>query len=527
MVAGYDSMLTLGGVTIPKKLRWHTVDLPESDISTGTVIVTRSVFDLVPTLQEGTSVSITRGLVTPSDEAVFDGEVSKIEEFNGLVTLTIVDEMIKTINAEVTKTYTSADAFAGVGSEIFKDLINSYTDLTADDTSVVSTGTANIRTTFICNHASVYEKIKELCFIYNYIAYYSPTTGKVHFEPREYVTYGTALQVGVNIKNQLKWIGDGQQLINDFTVLGGELLVEDEVFFDGTGAQAEFTLPYKPVSVRVEVDSGSGFVLQTPGVEDSTPTGYDYVVDKEAPTITFQSGSEPTSGSNNVKVTIIRALPVPLRATDSASVGTYGRRRKTQHLVNVQGVTDAESYASAFVSKNKDPQKNTIIQTTETPVAGNLIRVIDKPNRKDLTLYIHRVEKMWPGRYTKLTVGEKMFRMTDLQNDNAERLKRLEELSAQNTQITVHKIEASSQKIALHSRPVTLSTEDRSADTLYIVNHPIRGALGGGYTYGDGTDTFPTTVNNVIWCQAQYKELFIDEDNLAAGTASVSNGVLQ
>lgn len=523
----YKTQVTVKGVDVSDYLiNWKFDDLPDEEITSGQIKMVRSVLSLpgLANLEDtSATVNIKRGLVLPTETNMFDGEVVNIIEEGSTVVLEIQDSMNNAVTSEVTKTYDKdIDPSGGKGSEIFLDLINTFTDLTADSGTVVDTGSVILIKTFICNHVSVWEKIKELCRVYNYIAYYDPTDGKAHFEPKGFVTSSITLQTGSNIKNELHWKSDSKQLINDFTALGAELLVEDEFFFNGTGAQTEFEIPFVFISVRVEV----GGVLKTPGVSGSTSGTFDYTANKEQKLVIFESGSIPPSGTNNVKVIVIRSLPVPMRVTDSTSITDFNRKRRSKHILGVQTVSDAEHYAKSYLEKYKEPFESVQVLTDEDLDAGDLVQIIDTQKSKNKILYINKIERSWPARFDKVSCGDKLFRLADWQVDNAERLKRLEELTAKNTEVVVQLIQFDLD-INLNPRPLKIIRVDRSQDNLFILDHPVKGLLDGSTVLATGSEVLAESVVRVIWANGKFKELFLDEEFIGAGTAIVDNGVLR
>jgi len=140
-VKHYDTTGTITDITsdlINYKVEENWGESIESADLTFNVNVVSSV-----TFVEGNRITIKRGFVTATDEFVFDGMIIKTERFGGSIKLMCKDMLYESVKSEATVSYDiDIDPSAGVISEIFLDLINNYTSLTADATSVTSTSVA-------------------------------------------------------------------------------------------------------------------------------------------------------------------------------------------------------------------------------------------------------------------------------------------------------------------------------------------------------------------------------------------------
>lgn len=524
VVSPFLTEVKINGVDVSTKmLNWKAAGVFDDEIASAELTFVRSVSDLV-TVNNGVSITIKRGRTTTTDEFVFEGVIDNVRKEDTTLKI-IAYDLFKTqlVDTVVTRTYDKdVDPSAGVGSDIFIDLITDFTDLVADSSSVVDTGTTILLKTFILNNVCLFEKIKELCKIYDYIAYYSPVDGKAHFEPRGDTTIGTDLIVGDNIKAVPKWQFDASLLLNDITILGAEQIVEDTQLFSGDGSTMVFTLSKIPISVNVTV----GGVIQTPGVVGSTPT-YDYTVNKEQKTVNFVA--PPASGTNNISIKYTNAIPVPINVSDNTSIATYGRKEASKHVLNLQSVADAEQYADSYLAKFKDPFAIVplVVGDTSSLAVGNRVHVVDSIQNEDRQLIITKIEKSWPSAYDTVYGGEKEFKLADWQHSNMDRLKRLEELSTKNTEIVVQR-EQFTKEFVLYARPLKIIQEDRGSDNYLIWNNDTRG-IWNTSLWGSGSETFPQSVIRMVWHHKTFIEDFTMNDFIGAGTAELDtvNGVLK
>ena len=260
----------INGIDIAANLLTWRVEKKFGQAITECMITTSAgVLSTVSGLSNGMTITIKRG-ATGTEQFVFEGIIDEINEKFPNVVVMGKDRLLELLRNEITKSYDKdIDVEAGVGSEIFKDMVNTFTPLTADSTSVQSTGAVEVLTKFICNHVDVFQRALVLADIFDFQFYYDPDDSLVHFEPKGFIDKtGDPLEVGVNVSKTLKFQFDNTQCVNDITVEGATQETEVPETFDGTGAQDVFVLAFVPIVVKVFVDG----VEQTLGVPDSTST---------------------------------------------------------------------------------------------------------------------------------------------------------------------------------------------------------------------------------------------------------------
>ncbi|HDQ16265.1 MAG TPA: hypothetical protein ENN45_04330 [Bacteroidetes bacterium] len=494
----------ISGVDIDGYFRkWKTIEQFGQEISICELECIKSIYNLLPNLNIGQEVTIKRGLVSATEQFIFDGYIDSISKEGAVVKIVCRDKLEKLMKTQVTYSYDyDIDASAGVGSEIVKDLVETYCDMDAD---VVATPQDILIKKFICNHVDVFSKVKELADIYDYSLFYDPDDGKVHFEPKGYTNYTSVLTVGSEIQNLPKWIYDFSQCINKLTVLGAEQIVEDTETFDGDGtANQEFTLAKIPISVVCSV----GGTIQTPGVRGVTSGSYDYEIDKENKKIMFNQGTNPGVGTGNVSVTYTSAIPIPITISDDVSIGLYGLTEGSKHFSNIQTMDDAEQQGKAFLEKYAYPFVSTklnVISAIDIDV-GNKLRIVDNKNNEDRWVVVSTVERSYPHYADVIIVGDKEWRVSEWGRVTMERIKRLEELTAKNQDMIVE-IKSSNDEVAVYGLTQVYS---RDIGDAFILGHSTNGKLGtsklGAGSMG-GTELIRT-----VWTNNTYYETFLTDD---------------
>jgi len=513
-----------------KLLKWQTVETFGDEIRECTILVTKSIYNLIIGLRPGMTVTIKRGFTTSTDEFVFSGTIDTIDKNGPYITLNCRDEMVKLINATVTYSYDGADhpATEAKGSDIATDLIETYGGMTAD---VVDTGTILTLKKFICNGTDVFSRLQILADIYDYQIYYDPTTDKVVFEPKGNQDNTNIVYVGgtnSNVTGIPKWSFDNTQCVNKLIVKGAVQEVQDDEFFNGTGgASQEFTLSKKPIATQV----WDGSTLKVPGVDDSTSGTYDYTVDKENKKIIPTSNWTPSSGTANIKVTYTNAIPVPVQVEDLNSQVKYGVIVGEKMFSDIQTVDDAESRGNGWLEQFAEP----FVQTTIKPVnfldfeAGQKIQIIDDINEENRVVVINSIKRQYPYSPDEVKVGDKIWRLSDWGTFTIERIRRLEEENQKNTDLLVV-VKSFSRTIPIYA---CASRQSRNIGHAFSPGHPVNSKVPDGTNVG--VDSSPLTIGDqalgaygeefIIWNNNIFFDNFNDDffiDSLTS--ASVSGG---
>jgi hypothetical protein len=394
------------------------------------------------TIANGDKITVKRGFTTATDEFVFDGILIETETEGGYLVFKCKDRLYETIKAELTKSYDKdIDPEAGVISEIFKDLINTYTPLVADNSSVTSTSGVSypVLDKFVMRNDDIFSGITQLAEYVNFTIIYNPTTQKVEFKPKGSVTSSTTLEVGTNVTNIPKWIEDMTEMINKVTVFGASQIDTRTELFSGDGTTTEFTTASKPIDTLVKI----GGVEKTRGVVSST-SSYDFTVDEDLKKFNFTVA--PATGTNNISIQYTTSIPVPVTASDTISIATYGGpdqtpTTRTFYEKNIITVDDAIERANAILAKYSTPFLETemIVQDAITFEPGELVLCNDTVNSiTNKTLIISKIEMNYPYAGDKLVVGDKILRVEDWDVDLAKRVKDIQAELSKNIDLLVH-----------------------------------------------------------------------------------------
>lgn len=489
----------------------------EDDISTIDVQLSSKVSAAIALTEQnlGDELIIKRGATTGQENFIFKGEVRSVNPGGAILYVTGSDKLFEAVRMNVTKSFDkNIDSEAGVISEIFKTLINDYTSLTADSTSVQNSGTTNVITKFICNNADVFERITKLAETLNWQFYYRADTDLVYFEQKGFVQNGTELTVGSDIVEVPRWSYDAEQLANRVKVIGAEQEVETTEQFDGTGAQTAFVLTYTPVSVKIEVDS----VLQVGGKEGSTSGSYDYEVDEENKTINFVAGSIPGSGTNNVDIFYSYMLPAPVIGKRASSVETYGEHSKTLFKDELKTMDDAKTYMNKYLDEYGEPFVNTKLKmySATDVIPGETIRVIDNANNIDKTVIVQQVTMKYPYKYDEVTVGDKILLTSDWMVGLNDRVRRLEEKGGRSQDLLLHVIDQFREDTSFKRRYFKFKKQTIDTDGL-IIGHPVYGIIGTGII---GQPSSAATTTRIVQGNNIYKEYVYDNDFNDTGTTT-------
>ena len=486
---------------------WEVVEQFGQEINECEIRLTKKIFDVLPGLSVGNTITIKRGVTTSTDQFIFDGYVDKIDKEVGYVIVRGRDKMIDLLAKQVTYSYDSnIDPSAGQGGEIARNLIVNRGGMSA---TIIATPPAITILKFICNHVSIFSKLKELADIYDYSLYYDSADGTVHFEPKGYVTKATVLTVGDNVHNLPKWHYDFSQCVNKITVLGAEQIVEDTELFNGTGlANQQNTLADIPISVVAYV----GGVQRTPGVRDATSGIYDYEIDKENRNINWNQAYAPPVGSNNIQITYTRALPIPLTIGRASSITSYGLRETSRHFSNLQTMEDAETTGESYLDKFAEPFVATMVKVDGTYDydVGNLVRIIDGQHNEDRWVLIHKIIRRFPYSGDELHVGDKEWRLAEWGKLTMDRIKRLEELNTKNQDLTVQVEDLSKSIEAGKTKVLQVFEKTVTGLNCFILGHTVYGILGTG-RLGDGSITSESMIRTV-WKDQTVVEKFVDTD---------------
>jgi len=426
--------IVINGITIKddSSTQTYLIDWSRNDTLDGDAIKTITIncprnIESVLTLTDDNligndkEVVITRGVVTSTEEIIFRGFIKQYNIFGGVVSFVCADKLYIATKNKINYSYDKdIDPSAGVISEIFLDMVNVYTPLTADATSVQDSGTILIRDKVICKSDSVYDKLmSELATPLNWNVYYDSTTDKVNFEPKGFTNNSTTLQTGINILNSLNWKSDESNIFNYIEVQGAEQEI-NTIETGRIGTTSGYTtssiqLTQIPNTVRVLCDAVNPPTTEKiGGVVNSTAT-FDYSVDVTKKQIIWNTGTFTPGASDYVIIEYSFNRPTPIVVSDPLSISTYGQKDLTIIKSDVKTVSDARLYANALLTEYKNPIISTTIRATDVSDfrPGQKVRVIDTINNIDDYFYITKLKQSYPYMYDELEVTSEILDVDD------------------------------------------------------------------------------------------------------------------
>lgn len=432
------------------------IEIPQSAISTASITV-------------GDEVIISRGTMSSSDKTIFKGNIKEIQiNDDDTATLMCLDILQKLKYSLFVESYDrNIDPEAGELSEIFKDIAENGGFTVSRVRSGTSSGDITVDK-FISNNDSRLNRMNLIQQILNWVFYYDYHNDFVRLEPKGYTTYSTALTVGTNITNIPVWEQNIEEMRNKITVNGAAQLDTRVDNFTGDGSTIEFTLTYEPVSIETTVNG----TLQTLGIDGST-TGFDYTLDKNRKTITFES---PPAGSAAIVCTYTTLIPTPVTKSDPSSIARYGLTQEEAYdFEDVVTVADAEIRVNQLIDILKDGELSTVIFTTERDVKVGQKIAYSNPNDStfDGTYVVNSKNIVYGEEYDILKIGTPKIDLRNIFVTINERLKLLEKGDRSLAEI-LRKLVALIRTRYRYYRK-SLKIERRSAVNTAIVDHKTLG----------------------------------------------------
>lgn len=469
-------------------------------------------------LDESQEVFVYRGVNSSDEELVFRGIVTDFKINIGNVTLMCADKLYTTTKKDITYSYDKdVDPSAGVLSEIFKDAINTYTDLTADDDSVVNSGTILTRDKIICKADNVYNIIKtQIAEPLGWNFYYSPIDDKVHFEPFGIETNSTDLVYGVNLVNNPVWDYDKENLYNVIKVYGAE----QEVRTIETG-QIGVTSGYTTSSIQLIQIPNTVMVLcdasnpptteKKAGVLNSTTT-YDYSIDITKKQIIWNTSTFTPGASDYVIVDYIFNQPKPISLDSPESQATYNCINTKTFIKNeLKSVSDARLFAQEMLSKYKDPVISTLLKVTNVSnlFPGQKIRVVDSQNDIDSEFIVTRITKRYPYAYDEIEVYSTILEKDDFFISIARKLQELDRQAKDDFNFLIQ-VKSFENETIYENRSLNISRTNITGTT--GIYDSLTFSIWDTSTYYDANTPFVTEGVFLENANKKYVELFYDAD---------------
>ena len=406
----------LEGTNITYKRRGIDGDL-------ATITVEKSLLS-INTITAGMSVVIRAGTVT-ADTVRFRGLITSIElNEEGDIDIVCHNNLYRLKYLLFSKSYDiNIDPEAGEISAIAEDIITDG-GLTA---SSVATGTDPgdiVVRKFISERKSRFDKLVVLAEQVNYNLFEDYQNNWIRFEPVGSNTFATNQVVGTNVYNVPDWQVDIMSMRNRVYVDGANEEDTREESFNGNGSKVTFQLTDTPETLEVTV----GGVLQVLGVEGGSTT-FDYTVDKDLKTITFESGSIPPSGTNNVVIKYTTLIPYTSVAQDDSSFDTYNIwKEENYNFDDIRTVEDADTRAAAILEQISRERVGTYLETEAYDIkAGMLVSVEDQNNTQyNGTYVVEEVVLQYPSPVVGIKIGTEVNDINELMMSYNDRLNILE-----------------------------------------------------------------------------------------------------
>jgi hypothetical protein len=261
-----------------------------------------------------------------------------------------------------------------------KSIAQILTELIAEFAPDFSTN--NVTGTFVIqqivfNNIPVSDAIGRLARILSY-EWWVDVDNDLHFSPRfaELAPYNLTDTSGNYAYRGLVRKADGSQIVNRVIVRGGEYngaTFTDDITVSGSDTTS-FNLPYKFANLTVSLDTGSGFVPQTVGVDfiDSFPA-VDVLFNFQEKTIRWEN---PLGAGDIIRFSGNPKIPVLAISGSASSEALYGRRDKVIRDRSIEDNDTARRRAIAELQTYADEIQDATFFTYTTGLrAGMLINL--------------------------------------------------------------------------------------------------------------------------------------------------------
>ena len=485
MVRIKDNVTISGTDVTACRIKWKEVEtqgdeIPQLDIQfeSGVLAVTD--------VENGKAIVVKRGETLGTEEFVFIGVIDTVKKNGPFINVMARNSLVELVNRNINTSFDfNIDTEAGVASEIVKTMINDNTDLIADNTSVVSTGTVVILEKFTAKNTDIFERVSAIKDPYGYQLYFNYDTSRVVFEPKGFPTNANVLEVGQNVTKIPTWDFDGTQIVNKVRVEGAEQIVETTE--DGQiGVTTGYTttsvlLEKQPVTTKVFVDASSPpTTLKTGGNIDSTSI-FDYSVDVERRLIVWNTAQFTPGGSDFVSTQYGYPEPRPITRQRIDSITSFGLKETTKHFGDIETVEDAITRAEIYLDLYSQPFVRVKLQVPSIAItykAGEKVQVVDATNGENRELVIIRHIKSFPHKFDVLECGDKEYHIAEYNRLTLDRLKRIEEELAKNQDLIIQILDFD-RVVKPKRRYFKISDRTKIFDS-FILGHRVNGLLGQG-----------------------------------------------
>jgi hypothetical protein len=376
------------------------------------------VLDLLPSelFSEDCEVVISRGVATADETIIFRGVISDFQRTINGVVFECKDKLYLTTKQTITYSYDKdIDPSAGVLSEVFKDMINTYTTLTADDDSVQNTGTILTREKIICKSDTVFNQLlTQIVEPMYWNLFYNSIDDKVYFEPYGYETSSEVIETGVNLMNVPIWNYDESEVYNNITVHGAIQSINTEEIgqIDVTSGytQASISLLNIPTTVRVICDAANPPTTERVVGVVGASTNYDCYIDATKKQIVWNTDVYEPNINDYCLVNYSFERPKPISVNSPESVELYGEKKKVIIKNEIKDVSDARLYAQNILEQYKNSNISSTLRVFDGSNLniGQKLKVIDSNSDIDDFFYITSIKIEYPYKPDAIEVSSKI-----------------------------------------------------------------------------------------------------------------------
>ena len=316
--------------------------------------------------------------------------------------------------------------------DIVADVINTYAP-TFDESGVSSTF---IIDKIVFNQVTISSCLKKLAEIIRN-DWYVDENKKVWMIDKysDTAPFGLTDTAGNHVVKSLVRLIDGSQIVNRVKIRGGEYdgaTFTDVITVKGNNSTS-FTLPYRFSDLTIELDTGSGYIAKTVGIDNIDDfTSKDVLYNFQEKTIRFQSA---LLDNNKIRFSGKPKVRVFGVAEDPDSIAQYGKIEKLLRDNSIQSNAIARRRASAelyaYSDKLIEARFNTyqsglragMTLNVQSDIRGNNDDLIIKSitfKPLDHTNFAYSVECISSKRYDLMQILSKLLEPEPLNTDEAE-----------------------------------------------------------------------------------------------------------
>lgn len=280
---------------------------------------------------------------------------------------------------------------------------------------------------------------------------------------------------GANVNINGGWGQDSAKQVTRLTLIGETQTPELVETFNGTGAQTAYTLQEIPTTIKVEYDSGSGFVEQTLTVEGQTSG--DYTLNPDTKKITFAAA--PATGTDNIRVTYNFTLNITVEQdSDITTQAKYGIIEDEITRKFITDMNGARNYATEYLSRFSVPLLSTDIIKGDNLdltglVPGQQIKVVDTINEIDGAnidgfFIIRKITRNWAAGSLIIEVGSEPSGAISFFQEASYNLQQLYEQDNNSTFFQKSQQFVNNMSIQFDSDVTAIEKRTFAADTFYL-----------------------------------------------------------